>query len=267
MPVFKDQTGNTIRIKDAPQRIISLVPSQTELLYDLGLNEEVIGITKFCVHPKSWHQTKTRIGGTKNINIETVHQLSPDLIIGNKEENTKEQIEELGKYYPVWLSDVNTLEDAYNMIQSLSEITGTVYKAQSILQQIQVNFKRFLDTSTHHLHPLTAAYFIWKDPYMVAGSNTFIHSMMNVCGFSNIFSSSPRYPVITPMALQGKSVDCLLLSSEPFPFKEKHVKDFKVLFPGSKVLIVDGEMFSWYGSRLIHAGEYFMNLRKQILEM
>src|SRR5687768_101458 len=97
MSVFTDQLQRSIITKHPPVRIVSLVPSQTELLFDLGLNESVVGITKFCVHPEQWFRTKTRIGGTKNINMRTVQKLQPDLIIGNKEENVKEQIEELSK--------------------------------------------------------------------------------------------------------------------------------------------------------------------------
>ena len=113
MSIFTDQTGRKITLDKPPHRIISLVPSQTELLYDLGLHNEVIGITKFCVHPQEWFQHKTRVGGTRQINIDIIHELRPDLIIANKEENVKEQVEELAGYYPVWISDVKHLEAAY----------------------------------------------------------------------------------------------------------------------------------------------------------
>src|SRR5438105_265149 len=125
MAVFTDQLGNQLHIDQHPRRIVSLVPSQTELLFDLGLQEEVIGITKFCVHPYHWHQTKTRVGGTKDIKLEVIDQLKPDLVIANKEENTREQITSLQSLYPVWISDVNTLQDALEMIRSIGEITGT----------------------------------------------------------------------------------------------------------------------------------------------
>ena len=113
MPNFIDQTGQIVFIKDGPQRIISLVPSQTELLADLGLDQEVIGITKFCVHPNHWLKTKTRVGGTKQLDIELIRSLKPDLIIGNKEENVREQVEELRTEFPTWISDVNSPETAF----------------------------------------------------------------------------------------------------------------------------------------------------------
>ncbi len=267
MPIFLDQIGRNLLIKTPPLRIISLVPSQTELLADLGLNEEVIGITKFCVHPKSWFQTKTRVGGTKQLKMDIIHQLQPHLIIANKEENVKEQIEELEKHYPVWISDVNNLEDAYEMITGIGEITAKQYQANQIINRIKENFSLF----TIHHSLFTSAYLIWQNPYMTVGGDTFIHSMMEAAGFKNIFADKSRYPVITiagllianlPAGRQGCQL--LLLSSEPFPFKQKHVDELKEQLPDTRILLVDGEMFSWYGSRLQYAPAYFRELQQRI---
>lgn len=250
----------------SPQKIISLVPSQTELLYDLGLDKRIVGITKFCVRPDSWYRSKTRIGGTKNININAIHQLKPDLIIANKEENTKDQIEALQNFYPVYISDVNNLEEACEMITCIGKLTDTELKADSIVKQIRQNFQGLADWQfianykKHH-----AAYLIWRDPYMVAGSDTFIHSMLTLCGVNNIYAFSSRYPVISVNELSEMGCEWLLLSSEPYPFRDKDVEAFHIQFPDMNVLLVDGEYFSWYGSRLIQAAEYFINLQ-QILE-
>ena len=138
---FTDMTGNQLTI-GVPKRIVSLVPSQTELLYDLGLNEEVVGITKFCVHPDRWFKTKTRIGGTKQLQIEKIKELKPDLIIASKEENVKEQIEELAKDFPVWISDVNNLEDALKMIGSIGELLQKQIQAQNLVNQIKLGFSQ-----------------------------------------------------------------------------------------------------------------------------
>lgn len=140
MPVFTDQTGRKIELTKVPQRIISTVPSQTELLFTLGLHEEVTGITKFCIHPEEWYRSKTKIGGTKQLKMDIIHQLQPDLIIANKEENTKEQIDELSKAYPVWVSDVSTLKDAYNMIEQTGLITGQHKKANTLVDDIKNEF-------------------------------------------------------------------------------------------------------------------------------
>ncbi len=245
-------------------RIISLVPSQTELLFDLGLQEEVVGITKFCIHPDTWFKTKTRIGGTKQLHFETIHSLQPDLIIANKEENVKEQIEELANDYDIWLTDVNNLSDATQMIQDIGEITLREETAYHIQKDILQKFAALSEKKTALKRP-NAAYFIWKDPYMVAASDTFIHEMLSYCGMDNAFAKETRYPEVSLKSLKARKCTLILLSSEPYPFKEKHQKEIEALLPGIPVLLVDGEMFSWYGSRLSLAAGYFEELRKEIL--
>lgn len=251
-----------LELKHPPKRIISLVPSQTELLFVLGLSEEVIGITKFCIHPSEWFHTKTRIGGTKTVNIELVKSLKPDLIIANKEENTKEDIEQLRLIAPLWMSDIFTLEDALAMIQSIGDLTGKEANALSLINQISANFSQLPKLDNHPLKK--GAYFIWRDPYMVAGKNTFIDDMLKYCGLENC-TFEERYPFwdstneIVP--------EIILLSSEPYPFKQKHIEELEEMYPDAKVLLVDGELFSWYGSRLIHSPNYFTELKKIIFEV
>jgi ABC-type Fe3+-hydroxamate transport system substrate-binding protein len=261
MPVFTDQLGNKINLPHTPERIISLVPSQTELLFDLGLENEVVGITKFCIHPHQWFETKTRIGGTKNLNIELIHQLKPDLLIANKEENTKDQVEVLSAFYPVWVSDVNNLQDALQMIQMVGDITGTSIKAMQLVSEINNEFNK----TAHNPSPPTAAYLIWKDPYMVAGGDTFINAMLQAAGFKNAFQNLSRYPQASVSDLQNAGCDYILLSSEPYPFKQKHLQQLQAEIPDTKIILVDGEMFSWYGSRLLKAPAYFKRLWQQML--
>jgi ABC-type Fe3+-hydroxamate transport system substrate-binding protein len=256
MAAFVDQTGKTVFISAPPRRIISLVPSQTELLADLGLDEQVTGITKFCIHPEKWFRSKPRIGGTKSLNIGRIHQLQPDLIIANKEENVKEQVEELAGSFPVWVSDVNDLEDALSMIREIGSITWTTAAASKIIARIRHSFTGL----PLYDSPRKAAYLIWKDPYMTVGHDTFIHSMLNVAGFENVFGDKTRYPVIDVTAIQQSGCEYLFLSSEPYPFKQKHIDELQIQLPGVKIMLVDGEMFSWYGSRLLYAAEYFGSL-------
>ncbi len=260
MPLFTDQTGRTVTLSSTPQRIISLVPSQTELLADLGLEKEVIGITKFCVHPQQWFHSKTKVGGTKQLKADIIQQLQPDLVIANKEENVKEQIEEIEKHYPVWTSNVNGLDDAYEMIEQIGIITGKQKTATQIIEQIKGNFSQL---STHS-PPLATCYLIWKDPFMTVGSDTFIHSMMEKAGLKNIFADKKRYPEVPVSRLQTPNYELLLLSSEPFPFRQKHFEDLRAQGIKAKMLLVDGEMFSWYGSRLIKAPAYFRELWRLI---
>lgn len=262
MLTFIDQLNRTIRLENYPKRIVSLVPSQTELLFDLGLENEVVGITKFCIHPYEWFRNKTRVGGTKKVNFKQIEKLQPDLIIANKEENTKEDIEQLAKIYPVWISDIYTLNDALSMIESIGKLTQTETKANSILLQIQNEFKTLAQINKSQK---TVAYFIWNKPYMCAAKNTFINNILDYCGFKNVFShSTERYPVTSEQELKNLNPDLVFLSSEPFPFKQKHIDELQKILPKSNVQIVDGELFSWYGSRLMQGPKYFSQILKNL---
>jgi ABC-type Fe3+-hydroxamate transport system substrate-binding protein len=249
----KDQMGEFIVVPDFPKRIVSLVPSQTELLFDLGLGDRVVGITKFCVHPVDWFKTKTRVGGTKSVNIEKVKALSPDLIIGNKEENTREDIDSLRNLAPVWMSDIETLDDALWMINSIGELTHTEELADVIASKIKRSFDGFVSSVAGK----SVLYLIWKNPYMGAASTTFIDDLLTqTLGLENVLAHQERYPELDLKELTTLP-ELIFLSSEPFPFKEKHIKELEDLFPKAQVLLVDGEYFSWYGSRLMGTVEYF----------
>jgi ABC-type Fe3+-hydroxamate transport system substrate-binding protein len=270
MLTFFDQLGRDVHMHEYPKRIISLVPSQTELLCDLGLEDEVIGITKFCVHPAEWFRNKTRVGGTKTIRMEIIDSLQPDLIIANKEENTREQIEALAERYPVWISDVNDLQTALQMIVLIGELTGKQSKAYEISNHINDTFSTLSTWSASQKSRLPVVYLIWKDPYMTVGGDTFINSLLNTCGLLNRFEHLKRYPEITIEQMQtaGSSNNMqrqlLFLSSEPYPFTEKHIAELQHSLPGTKMMLVDGEIFSWYGSRLLHAANYFQKLLAEI---
>lgn len=250
---FTDHLSRTVFLPSPPQRIISLVPSQTELLVDLGLENRLVGVTKFCVHPPGLRKSKTIVGGTKNYRFDVIEQLQPDLIIGNKEENDQSGIERLAENYPVWMSDIFDLKDSLRMISDLGKITGTEIEADAITLRIEESFRKKLSIRGR------CVYLIWENPKMVAGKSTFIDAMLEWAGFENS-TKKDRYPVIDEDELRALSPEFVLLSSEPFPFAEKHLEYFQWLLPNAKVLLVDGEMFSWYGSRLIHAMDYFKRL-------
>jgi len=242
-------------LKVPPVRIVSLVPSQTELLYDLGLGNRVVGITKFCVHPDEWFRTKARIGGTKDVNMEMVMSLRPDLIIANKEENVREQVETLRTIAPVWVSDVNDLASALDMIGRIGELTRTAKCAQSIVSTVEKAFGQL----TLPFSEKRTVYLIWRKPYMAAGGDTFISDILSRCGLRNSITDH-RYPEIAMERLQSLNPEVVLLSSEPYPFKERHLDEMKAILPDAKVLLVDGEMFSWYGSRMMQAPAYLHKL-------
>lgn len=252
---FTDQLNRTISIYYPPRRIVSLVPSQTELLFDLGLEEQIVGITKFCIHPFGKVKTKTKVGGTKNFRVDIIQDLKPDLIIGNKEENYEEGIRLLEKDFPVWMSDIVTLPDAFQMISSVGELTGTEMSASGLVNKIKDSFATIRKAA-----PKKVLYLIWKNPWMAAGGDTFIHSMLIEIGFTNALNQS-RYPVLTDEQLKQLDPEAIFLSSEPYPFKPTHIAELKELLPNSNIQLVDGEMFSWYGSRLLKAAHYFNTLK------
>jgi ABC-type Fe3+-hydroxamate transport system substrate-binding protein len=250
---YLDQTGNLV-ITSAPRRIISLVPSQTELLADLGLDEEIVGITRFCIHPRAWVGPKKIIGGTKKFNFDVIHALEPDLIIGNKEENDEEGIVRLRSRYPVWLSDIVSLEDALAMITSLGEITTRKSQAGGIIDAIHTAF-----STIRKFNEDSVLYLIWRKPWMAAGKGTFINTMLERTGLRNAVEDA-RYPELLPEQISALKPDYIFLSSEPYPFGEKHQAELAELCPDARIILVDGEMFSWYGSRLIKAPAYFNSL-------
>lgn len=262
---FVDQLNRNIELHSfPPKRIISIVPSQTELLYDLGLDEEVLGITKFCIHPETWFRTKTRVGGTKQLHVQLIHDLQPDLIIANKEENLRDQVEELAKEFPVWISDIKDLQDAYDMIKSVGELVGKSESSINLIESIKSTFQKYLLHEDSGQVVPNATYLIWKDPYMTIGGDTFISNMMKVCGMKNMFEGEKRYPEITINDLSTGNCQLLLLSSEPYPFNQKHLQELQPQLPSTKILLVDGEMFSWYGSRLKLVPAYFRQLRQLV---
>jgi ABC-type Fe3+-hydroxamate transport system substrate-binding protein len=229
----------------------------------LQLEQEVVGITKFCELPARWHRTKTKVGGTKNIHLDRIFELQPDLIIANKEENTQESIEELARHYPVWISDVHDLSSALDMITQVGMLTNRATLAEGLAHDIQQNFAddtAFAERQTR----LKVVYLIWRKPYMTVGGDTFIHAMLEAAGFINIFGKQLRYPAIEVDELEASQADCILLSSEPYPFREKHLAEIQKLCPQAVVALVDGQAFSWYGSRLLQAPAYFRKLRAEI---
>lgn len=243
-------------------RIVSLVPSLTELLFHLGLGDQVVGITHFCIHPKKKARRITRIGGTKTIKIDKIIDLTPDLVIANKEENSKNDIELLSQKCNVWVTEIINLNDVYAVILELGNRTKTAKKAQGLVANIKLGFN-----SLHNLLPeIKVLYFIWNAPIMVTGHETFINSILQELNWINILPHEAiRYPVLSPEKVLELAPEYILLSSEPYPFKENHLVQYKNQFPNSKVILVDGEMFSWYGSRLLLAPSYFKALINSML--
>lgn len=261
---FTDQLHRTISLDTYPRRIISLVPSQSELLWDLGLQAELKGITKFCIHPETMFRSVPRVGGTKTIDLDKVRALKPDLIIGNKEENEQSQIEQLMPEFPVWMSDINHYADSLDMIQKVGSLTNRVQQANTLITEISAGFQKLPTISERHKRVL---YLIWRNPFMAAGNSTFINDMLTRMGLHNVMGEeTSRYPEVTMDTLPELKPDLVFLSSEPYPFKEQHISELQQILPQAKICLVDGELFSWYGSRLKQAPAYLQELQ-QILQI
>lgn len=253
-----DQLGIALAFDRSPQRIVSLVPSITEWLWDMGLDDRVVGITKFCVRPEAWFRSKPRIGGTKQVHLDRLVALEPDLVIANKEENDASDVEAIrAAGIPVWTSDVRTWDDALEMMQLLGELLEVADKAAALNAELQQS----LPVPSSPVK--RAAYAVWNAPLMLAGTDTFIHDIMARLGFENVVQTT-RYPTFTDPELQAAQPEILLLPSEPFPFAEKHLPALQARFPNTQMLLVDGEMFSWYGRRMKFVREYGEGLRGEL---
>jgi len=262
MPIaIKDQINTLLSFKSVPKRIVSLVPSQTELLYDLGLGPQLVGITKFCVHPSNIKKQSSIVGGTKQINLNKIRDLRPDIILCNKEENTKAIVDACKTVSQVHVSDIQTLNDSIALIEQYGVLFNKSYEAEILVNNIKQKLNDFKNFVKHQ--PIKkVSYFIWKDPWMVAGKHTFINHLLQLNRYENVYGNKLRYPEINwPLVVPNTQVELVMLSSEPFPFTEKHKAEVQHYYPNSTVLLVDGEMFSWYGSRLIKAFDYFKKLR------
>jgi len=257
---FTDQLNRTIELADTPTRIVSLVPSQTEFIADLGLKDELVGITKFCIRPPDLKSQSTVIGGTKDASVNKILNLKPHVVIANKEENEQKRINELGRKLPVWVSNVETLADAKDMMSRLGDLLGKPLLAQSILKSLEGSLQHFVPPGSGQ----RVLYLIWQLPFYTVGGDTFIHHILELAGFNNVTGSLTRYPELNQQEIEALHVDYIFLSSEPFPFGQQHKNLLAKLFPKSKLILVDGAMFSWYGSRLLHLAEYLTELKRKL---
>lgn len=263
--IYKDAIGNEFDNVEPYLRIVSLVPSQTEYLIQI-LNHQtqaaVVGRTKFCIHPTEIVKDIQIVGGTKQIDVVIIKELHPDLIILNKEENTQEIYKSLENICPIYVSEIKTINDAFAWMKDIAGILNVSNIGEDIIQRIESEKAEY---ESNNYSCIKVAYLIWKDPYMTIGGDTFISQMLSSAGFENVFDDLERYPEVNIDTLEDAQLDILFLSSEPFPFKQKHVEQMKE--NGLKSLVVDGELFSWYGSRMINSWKYFSKLRTRLQEI
>lgn len=253
--IVLDDLNRSIDLKQLPERVISLCPSITETLIAMDVN--VVGRTKFCIHPKNQVKNITIVGGTKQVHFDKIEALNPDLIIAEKEENTLEIVQTLEKKYPVYVVNVESWVDGLKMIRHL----GNFLNKKIIVEE-------WLKNIPFHLEPIVnqkkVIYLIWYNPIMTVGKTTYINDILKNLGFINPFeSNSSRYPITSIEEIQALQPDYLFLSTEPFPFKEKNIQEFATALRNTKIKLVDGEMFSWYGVRMMKSVEYYKKLIRE----
>ena len=258
--LIKDQLNRLLKIKNRPNKIISLVPSISSSLYDIGLDNEVVGITHFCKFPKHWKKSKTIIGGTKDLKIDRIAKLKPDLIFASKEENTEKDVLELQKIAPVYVSDVNDFKTNQTFLEDL----GIIFDKKNIVEKIIKNINEKENLLNKNKQSYKSIYLIWKEPYMTIGWDTFINYMMQKAGFMNLYNDKKRYPATSIDEMKSLNPEIIFLSSEPYPFKEKHIKEFQNIFPNSLILNVEGEAFTWFGTYQQKGLEYLIDLKAKI---
>lgn len=261
MPLLTDARGHQLHLDRPPRRMVSLVPSQTELLAYLGLDETVVGVTRFCERPEYWQDEKTIVGGTKEVNTDRVRSLDPDLILANHEENTKEDVDALDDVASVFVTEVKTVTGALDMIRTVGHLTDTADQTSTLAGKIISRFSDLPD-----FMPLRAAYLIWREPYMTVGGDTFIHDVLSWGGFENAYADQTRYPEVALDELADADLDVVLCSSEPFPFhqKDEFTAELREALPNTPVELVDGQPFSWYGPRLLDTPDYLQEFRETL---
>jgi ABC-type Fe3+-hydroxamate transport system substrate-binding protein len=250
--IRQDDLSRRVRFNFPPCHIVSLCPSITETIFVLGAGDLLSGRTRYCIHPAGKVASVPEIGGTKDPDIEAILKIAPDLVIAEKEENTRRVIEKLEKEIPVFVFSVESFAQALAMISGLGELTGKITRASGLIKRIEQAFAELPPAEAK-----TAAYLIWEKPLMAAGKNTFIDAMMEKAGFRNIFrNKSARYPKISLTELSEEKPEVLILSTEPCAYTLEDVKRYRRLLPETEVILIEGDLFSWYGARMLKAAEY-----------
>jgi ABC-type Fe3+-hydroxamate transport system substrate-binding protein len=257
--VLVDASGVALALPRPPRRIVSLIPSTTETLCELGLADALVGVTVYCSEPADVVRTKTRVGGEKDPDLAAIRALAPDLVIANVEENVREHVETLRAWgIPVWVTYPRTVAEGLAMIRDLGEVTGTQARAEAMLAELQPLYEDVLARSAAR-PPVDVFYAIWRNPYMTVNRDTYISDLLRVCGGRNVFADrAERYPSLTLDEVASRRPQVIVLPDEPFRFRRVHLQDFAG-YPDvpavhdGRMHLVDGKRFSWHGPRVAQA--------------
>ncbi len=241
-----DDLGREVLIPKQPRRIISLCPSVTYSLIKLGCRNQLAGRTKYCIHPKADVAGIPVIGPVQGFSMDAVHALNPDLILAVKEENAKDEVLKLSELYPVFVFDVKDVRQNAAHLLKLGLLCGREEEAAEIVR----SFPR----KAMPKKSLQSLYLIWKDPWMGVGTKSYTGSVLSFFGLPQYSHFTEAYPKLSGQDFRG--ADLIMLSSEPFPFQEHHRKELQALYPDKKIILVEGEMFCWFGASFANTEAY-----------
>ena len=240
-------------------RIVSLVPSITELLFGLGLGERVVGRTTFCIHPREAVASVPRVGGTKKVRIDKLRALAPTHVIVNIDENDRDQVDEISAFVDhVMVTHPIEPRDNLSLYRLVGHVFGATARAEALCRGFESEY-RVLRRAAEQFPPQRVLYLIWREPWMTVSRSTYISRMLALVNWTTVLGDEEtRYPEVTLSPDTATQTDRILLSSEPFPFKPEHREEVLELVadPGVPVAFIDAEMVSWYGDRAIRGLQY-----------
>lgn len=261
---WSDAIGKRHRRCAGEARIVSLVPSLTELLVDLGLGGQLVGRTGFCVHPRAVVRRLPKIGGTKGFSIDRLRALAPTHVIVNIDENRRDEVSALDAFVPhVIVTHPLTVGDNLELYRLLGGVFDREAQASALAAGLEREWTA-LRAQSERLPRQSVLYLIWQEPWLGVARDTYISHVLAAAGWDSLPSASAlRYPPVDLPQLAAQA-HLVLLSSEPYPFRERHRRLLGEQLPGVRVALIDGEMVSWYGSRAIRGLAYLRQLRTRL---
>ena len=275
-----DTFGRAVRVADEPRRLVSLVPSLTEILFDFGRGEQVMALTDYCTEPAAEVAGKTTIGGTKNPDVAAIIDLRPDLVLAVAEENRRVDVDRLAEAgVPVYVFEPRTVRDGVALLWRVADLLGCRTEMAGRVEAIEQELAE-TEAAVAAKPPVRVFCPIWKDPYMTINHDTYIHAMLAACGGDNVFADRHRrFPLAADLGRQAEAEDqrheardrryprvsldemaarrpaVILLPDEPYPFSDADLPDFAPFAEvpavrDGRVHLIDGKIVSWYGPRI-----------------
>lgn len=265
--MWRDAAGTPHQRAQQPARIVSLVPSITELVCDLGLAAQLVGRTGFCVHPRAILKTVPKVGGTKDVDLAKVRALAPTHVLLNIDENEKPAAQALAQFVPhlIVTHPLGPLDNP-----PLYRLLGGIFGREQVAEALCAQFEQACDAlgkAARAWPRRRVLYLIWKRPWMTVSRDTYIARTLALAGWDSVpAAATPRYPKLELDEDLLRDVDLVLLASEPYRFRERDVAELRALpnLRGKTVALIDGEMTSWYGSRAIAGMNYLGRFRAQL---